>query len=264
MNPGFSSLQRELNKLVLQAGDMIGGALFSAKNVRKKGRVDLVTETDLAVEEFLKEKLLQLEPASRFLAEETASENVLEGLTWIIDPLDGTTNFTHGFPFVATSVALWYEGQLVLGTVNIPAMRELFTARKGAGSLCNDTPISVTATSQLEDCLVATGFPYQTQAYIDRILAQMRNMLLTTQGIRRPGAAAVDLAYLACGRYDVFYEYALKPWDTAAGCLLIEEAGGRVSRMDCTPYSLGNEDILASNGRVHRQACELLQSALIY
>ncbi len=258
----FASLQKELNRLVVQSGEFIEKAFSASKNVRKKGRIDLVTETDLAVEEFLKEKLIALEPTSRFLAEETAATNALEGMTWIIDPVDGTTNFAHGFPYVATSVALWCDEMLVMGTINAPILGELFTARRGAGASLNGNCISVTSTQTLEDSLVATGFPYDTTRYIDRMLPQMRSMLLATRGIRRPGAAAIDLAYLACGRYDAFYEYALNPWDVAAGCLLIEEAGGMVSRMDGSPYRLGDDDILASNGHVHQEARDLLQAAI--
>lgn len=262
MNKDLGHLQRELNRVIEQAGQMIISAAGESKNIRKKGRIDLVTETDLAVENFLKEKLTALEPASRFLAEETASDAELLDMTWIIDPVDGTTNFAHSLPFVATSVALWLNGEVVMGTVNTPLLGELFTACKGGGAHCNGTPIQVSPIERMEDSLAATGFPYATELYLKKVLVQMETMLKATQGIRRPGAAAIDMAYVACGRYEMFYEYDLKPWDTAAGCLLVAEAGGQISRMDGSPYSLGAKDILASNSRLHKQAVDLLQGAL--
>lgn len=252
-------LLEQASAAVLEAGELIRRAWGRPGEVRHKGRIDLVTATDLAVEELLKDRLSALVPGSTFLAEETAARAGLGDSTWIIDPLDGTTNFAHGLPFVATSVALWRDGDLRLGLVNLPILGELFTAARGQGAWRNGESIRVSATAGLQQALIATGFPYNTRAYLDGILRHMERMLLATQGIRRPGAAALDLAYVACGRFDGFYENALNPWDTAAGVLLVEEAGGRVSGFDAAaPYVLGADEILASNGLLHHGLSRLL------
>lgn len=244
---------------VLEAGELIRRAWGRPKEVRHKGRIDLVTATDLAVEELLKERLSAALPGATFLAEETSAQAGLGMSTWIIDPLDGTTNFAHGLPFVATSVALWQDGDLLLGLINLPILGELFTAVRGQGAWRNNEPIAVSGTATVQESLIATGFPYNTRKYLDGIQRHLGRMLLETQGVRRPGAAALDLAYVACGRFDGFYENALNAWDTAAGVLLVEEAGGRVSGFDANrPYVLGADEILASNGLLHEDLSRLL------
>ncbi|MFP5258161.1 MAG: inositol monophosphatase family protein [Acidobacteriota bacterium] len=247
-----AGLLARTREAVLAAGERIRADFGAPRDVRRKGRIDLVTATDLAVEELLKAKLARILPEAAFLAEETAAATVLSGPTWIIDPLDGTTNFAHGFPFVCTSVAL-YDGQTpLLGCVNAPLLGQCFTAGRGLGASLNDAPIRVSDTDSLEAALVATGFPYAIRENLDEIMADLRAMLGATQGIRRPGSAALDLAYVAAGRFDAFYELALNPWDVAAGVLLVTEAGGRVGgyRPD-GPYCLGDFRILASNGALH-------------
>lgn len=246
-------------RAVEASGDIIRRAWDKPSDVRRKGRIDLVTETDLAVEEALMESLSRVLPGSAFLAEESAGSLDPGELTWIIDPLDGTTNFAHRLPFVATSVALWSGGQSVLGFVNAPAMGELFHAVRGGGAFVNARPISVSGTGELEAALVATGFPYTVREDIRVLMADLENMLLHTQGVRRPGAASIDLAYTAAGRFDAFYEIGLKPWDTAAGWLLVEEAGGRVTAYDPSePFHLRSRSILASNGLLHGAVAALL------
>lgn len=241
------------------AGARIRADFGSPREVRHKGRIDLVTATDLAVEDLLKESLGRILPEAAFLAEETAAKTILSGLTWIIDPLDGTTNFAHGFPFVCTSVAL-YDGQTPLvGCVNAPMLGQCFMAGQGLGAFLNDAPIHVSTTDSPEAALVATGFPYAIVENLDEIMADVRVMLAATQGIRRPGSAALDLAYVAAGRFDAFYELALNPWDVAAGVLLVAEAGGRVgSYRPAGPYALGDFRILASNGVLHENLLALL------
>lgn len=251
----------DVRAIILQAGELITRNHRLPKEIRKKGDNDLVTETDVAVEELLIRQLGLLLPGSFFLAEESASQAHLDDLTWIIDPLDGTTNFAHGLPFVATSVALWKDGSPILGVVNLPLLGEMFSAVRDGGAVCNGEPIHVSGTKQLSQCLVATGFPYDIDTFLKEIIDNLTKMLPNTRGVRRPGAAALDLAYVACGRYDGFYESALKPWDTAAGILLVQEAGGLVSRYDQNePYSLGDVSILATNGKIHGQMSELLCS----
>lgn len=241
------------------AGARIREDFAAPRDVRRKGRIDLVTATDLAVEAMLKASLAGLVPGAAFLAEETAAKTELTGPTWIIDPVDGTTNFAHGFPFVCTSVAL-YDGRTpVLGIVNAPMLGQRFHAVAGGGAFCNGEPLAVSPVAELVDALVATGFPYAIRAHLDEISADLNAMLAATQGIRRPGSAALDLAYVAAGRFDAFYELALNPWDVAAGVLLVTEAGGTVTgyRPDA-PYKLGDFRLLASNGRLHAAMRALL------
>jgi len=237
-----------------KAGEIVKDGASRTRKVMHKGRIDLVTETDLSVERMLKEELSVLLPGSDFLAEETAKNTEPGELTWIIDPLDGTTNFAHGLPFVANSIALWHRDRVVLGVVNLPLMGELFSAIRGQGAFLNGLPITVSKEVSLERCLLATGFPYDIETYLEPVLTHLKRLLPLTQGIRRPGAAALDLAYVACGRYDGFYENALNAWDTAAGLLLVQEAGGLVSEFDATkPYAFGADEILATNGRIHEE-----------
>jgi myo-inositol-1(or 4)-monophosphatase len=257
--PIDKNIARQVETIVRDAGALIIEDAHKPMDVRLKGRIDLVTETDLKVEEKLKENLRKVLPDAFFLAEETAATTTPQGLTWVIDPLDGTTNFAHGFPFVALSVGLWADSEIVLGIVYAPLLGEFFSARKGEGATLNGKPIRVSETPILEQALVATGFPYAIEQHLEQILENLRKMLAATQGVRRPGSAAIDLAYTACGRYDGFYEPALKPWDTAAGWLLVREAGGRVSQFDSDQeYILGAPTILASNGLIHDHMSRLL------
>lgn len=258
----YSELLAKVIDIVYESGEIVKEAATRGKRIKYKGRIDLVTETDVEVEEFLKHKLAAVLPDSGFLAEETAKHTTLNQSTWIIDPVDGTTNFAHGLPMVATSVALWQNGKIVLGVINLPLLGELFSGMAGGGACMNGDPISVTQESNLEKSLLATGFPYAIDKHLDTVLLHLKKLLPLTQGIRRPGAAALDLAYVACGRYDGFYESALNPWDTAAGILLVHEAGGRVSEYDgTTSYQFGADSILATNGAIHDELSEILCSA---
>lgn len=244
---------------VHDAGQMIAGQRGKAKDVSFKGRIDLVTDTDVAVEKLLKKELASVLPDADFMAEESAESYEPGELTWVIDPLDGTTNFAHDLPMVAVSVCLWRDGRPELGLVYLPVLDEMFHAVRGAGAFLNGEPISVSGTADPVNALVATGFPYSIREDVAQVTGALSRVLPATRGVRRMGAAAADLAYVACGRMDAFYEMRLKPWDTAAGWLLIEEAGGRVSRFDGhTAYTLGAEDILASNGAVHEAVSALV------
>jgi myo-inositol-1(or 4)-monophosphatase len=243
----------------MEAGEIVIRDNAAPREVSRKGRIDLVTATDLAVEEFLKPRLAAILPGAAIVAEETAAGERLGDLAFVLDPVDGTTNFAHGLPFVGISIGLWVEGAVKLGVLNAPLLGECFWALRGAGAYLNGRPMHVSAADTLADSLVATGFPYAIRERIDTVLGNMRRVLLAAQGLRRAGAAALDLAYVACGRLDGFYETDLKPWDTAAGLLLVEEAGGRVSRFDAAKeYRLGDFSILATNGRVHRELSALL------
>ncbi|MDP3427713.1 MAG: inositol monophosphatase family protein [Humidesulfovibrio sp.] len=248
---------------VLEAGEIIREHHLLPRRIRHKASPkDLVTETDVAVENFLRDRLGPLVPEAGFLGEEGSSGLGLQGLAWVVDPLDGTTNFAHGVPFVATSVALCLEGLPLLGVVNLPLLGEIFTTARGLGARLNNEPIHVSDTATLLESLVATGFPYRIEEHQAAILRQLALAMPATQGVRRAGAAALDLAFVACGRYDGFFEFALNPWDTAAGVLLIQEAGGRVGRMTTdAPYRLGDPDILASNALLEPDLRNLLRRA---
>lgn len=246
-----------------EAGELIREHDRKPRRIRYKATIkDLVTETDGAVESLLRKSLGALVPEAAFLGEEGSPEQGLLGLTWVVDPVDGTTNFAHGVPFMATSVALCLDGVPLLGLVNLPLMGELFTAAKGQGAWLNGEPIHVSEVGELVAALVATGFPYRIEGHKDAILRQLSKAMPATQGVRRAGAAALDLAFVACGRYDAFFEFSLNAWDTAAGVLLIQEAGGRVGTMTgADPYRLGGPDILVTNARLFDLMQELLKAA---
>ncbi len=237
----------------LEGGDIIREMYENPHQIRLKGVIDLVTEADLASEKEILAILEQRFPGSAVLAEESSADyaEMPGGALWIVDPLDGTTNFAHGFPYFAVSIAYSIDGISQVGVIYCPVQNELFCALKGGGAWLNGRPISVSAREVLIESLVGTGFPYAIDEKLDPVIAQLRKVLPVVRDVRRAGAAALDLAYVACGRLDGFWEMDLKPWDTAAGQLLVEEAGGRVSNfmgLDWTPYQ---PEILASNGKIH-------------
>ncbi len=265
MTTPYDSLFSKTRQAVIEAGAILMEYWHAPREIQHKGRIDLVTSADLAIEKNLKQSLARILPEASFFAEESVSsedlQRPLSGPTWIIDPLDGTTNFAHGFPFVAISVALWDRGETQLGFVHLPVLNELFQASLGGGTRLNGEVVTVSSTASMEDALVATGFPYTVRDHLPPILSWMESMLATTQGIRRAGSAAIDLAYTAAGRFDAFYEIQLKPWDTAAGWLLVHEAGGRVSQMDNAPFHPQGPSILATNGLIHEDMLALLKQA---
>lgn len=256
--PQFAEILAECADIVRQSGGIVREHWSRPREVRHKGRIDLVTQTDTAVEAFLKERLARLLPGAGFLAEESSRADAQpDGLCWIIDPVDGTTNFVHRIPQVGTSVALWNGDHVELGVVNVPMLNECFTALRGGGACCNGRPVAVSGAEELCDALVGTGFPYDFAGRLPVILDRLAAVLPQSQGLRRIGAASVDLAYVACGRLDVFYEAGLKPWDLAAGWLLVEEAGGLVSNLRGEPLRFGDA-LLATNGRLHQAMTDLL------
>lgn len=253
----LSPLARAALAVVQESGSLLRDGFERPHEIRHKGRIDLVTETDLAVEAFLKKKLAPLLPETGFLAEESAKDLSLPDSCWIIDPVDGTTNFAHGLPLAVTSVGLWQKGEVVLGIVNAPLIGEWYIAEKGKGAWRNGGRLAVSTVDDCREALVATGFPYTVTECVDEILIRLREVLIRVQGVRRCGAAALDLAWLASGRFDTYYETGLKPWDVAAGALLVREAGGRLTTMDGSPHTLFSS-VLATNGRLHPRMLELL------
>jgi len=247
-------------RAALTAGNIIRELYEKPHTIEMKGEIDLVTEADIAAETAIVASLNEDAPGIRILAEESynSQENADKGMIWVIDPLDGTTNFAHGIPVFAVSIALLDNGQPQVGVIYCPMQDELFCTCRSAGAWMNDKAIEVTDTDFLLQSLVATGFPYDTHTFLAEVTRRMQSILPKVRDIRRMGAAAVDLAYVACGRLDGFWEMGLKPWDTAAGCLLVEEAGGRVSDFSGQPFSPFKNEILASNGRLHALLLELV------
>jgi myo-inositol-1(or 4)-monophosphatase len=240
-----------------------GGALLRERiddrhTVRYKGEINLVTEADHLSEALIVEKIRGSFPDHGILAEESPEMANGSGFRWIIDPLDGTTNYAHGYPVFCVSIALEVEGEIRLGAVFNPMLDELFIAEKGAGAFLNGRRLKVSQTEELSRSLLATGFPYDIRENRNNNINYFEAMALNAQAVRRAGAAALDLAYVAAGRFDGFWELKLMPWDMAAGCLLIEEAGGIVTDLSNAPLDLHSPHILASNGLIHDEMARLL------
>lgn len=232
-----------------------------ALNVKQKGYHDLVTDADLASEKTILGMLLDHFPDDEILAEETADHAELsESRTWIVDPIDGTTNFAHGFPIYCVSVALWENREPKVGVVIEINRNEEFTAVKGEGAYLNGEKISVSEKEDHKRAFVATGFPYNDLSLIDPYLKLFRHLMGQLQGIRRPGAASYDLCCVACGRFDGFYEYSLHAWDVAAAALIIEEAGGVVTNWTGGYDWLFGERMVAGNSHIHKYLLEQIVS----
>jgi myo-inositol-1(or 4)-monophosphatase len=224
-----------------RAGDIIVRAIprLEAVEIQTKGKNDFVTEVDKAAEADIIETVRRLHPDHAFLAEESGASGNSD-VVWIIDPLDGTTNFMHGFPTFAVSIGVQIRGRMEHAVVFDPMRQEMFTASRGDGAQLDGRRIRVSKQSTLEGSLIATGFPFRADSpWVDEYLAMLKVVIHKASGIRRPGSAALDLAYLAAGRVDGFWELGLKPWDTAAGSLLITEAGGRIGTLTGNDYKLG-------------------------
>lgn len=232
------------------------------EHVREKGIHDLVTRVDERVQGLLVEDLQEALPEAVILAEEGddhSDETATARLRWIVDPIDGTTNFAHGVPPYAVSIALEHEGKVVVGVVYDVARDDLFTAIRGQGAYANGVRMHVSRRSAMDECLLTTGFPYRSFGHVDLYLDVLKTVFRSTRGVRRPGVASVDLAYVALGRFDAFFETGLSPWDVAAGMLLVEEAGGRVTDYSDAVRPLFARQILASNGLMHAQMLEILR-----
>jgi len=244
-----------MREIALQAAEAGGKVLLEkfgqTLQVRHKGDVDLVTDADQAAEDAIVSTIRAVFPRHDILAEEGDYGTQGSEYQWIIDPLDGTTNFAHGLPWWAVSIALSVAGEVVLGVVFNPRMGEMFVAVRGEGARLNDRPIHVSTTEKLGQALLATGFPYDRKQSpvnnYDHFVAFQQE----AQACRRPGAASLDLVYTACGRFDGYWEMKLKPWDVAAGQLLVKEAGGQVSDFAGAPVDIHGAEILASNGLLH-------------
>ena len=232
------------------------GRLSSIEN---KGRLgDLVTNADLAAEQIVLAALREKTPDLAVLAEESGAAGEQDGLRWCVDPLDGTTNFAHGYPFFATSIGLTYNHQPILGAVAIPFLNETYWGAPGLGAFCNDASIQVSSCRELEDSLLVTGFAYDRHTRLDNNYAEFCWFTHRTHGVRRGGAAAVDLAFVAAGRQDGYWERGLAPWDLAAGVALVELAGGRISGYRNEPFELRSGRVVAAGKALHPAMIEVL------
>jgi myo-inositol-1(or 4)-monophosphatase len=256
----FLSYLHKAKELALEAGAALKEELGRTRRVEYKGEIDLVTDADKLAEKILIDGLKGSFPDHSVLAEESGAHKV-EGAThlWIVDPLDGTTNYAHRYPFFCVSIALEMKGKLTLAVVYDPMLDEIFTAVEGEGAFLNGHPIKVTDERDLSRSFLSTGFPYDLRETEQDNLAQFLRFMKETQAVRRDGSAVLDLCYVACGRFDGFWEMKLSPWDIAAGALVAEEAGGSVTNFSGGPLDIYSGEIVASNGKIHEQMLGLLK-----
>jgi myo-inositol-1(or 4)-monophosphatase len=229
------------------------------KKVELKGEINLVTEVDRICEGRIIEIIKKAFPEHNILTEETPMPEGSSPYRWIIDPLDGTTNYAHGYPFFCTSIALELEGEIVLGAIYDFLLDELFTAQQGKGAFLNGERIFVSTTERLTEALLCTGFPYDLRESPVNNLDHFNHFIMEARAVRRDGSAALDLCYVAAGRFDGFWELKLNPWDVAAGKLIVEEAGGVVTDFEGGPLDIYGQEILATNGRIHEEMIGVLE-----
>ncbi len=248
---------KELNdfaiNLARDAGNFLKEKFNSKHEVHYKGEINLVTEADKMSEDLIIAAINSSFPDHGILSEESPAQNSQAMLRWIIDPLDGTTNYAHGYPVFCVSIALENEGVIVLGVIYDPLREDMFVAVRGSGAYLNGKKLKVSPTATLSRSLLATGFPYDIRMSKDNNLNYFNLMAVEAQAIRRAGAAALDIAYLAAGRFDGFWELKLMPWDVAAGCLMVEESGGVISDMSGGQWDISSPNVLVSNGLIHEQ-----------
>ncbi len=242
-----------------KAGRVLLSHYGRISRIDKKGDIDLVTEADTGSEKVIIDTIQKAFPNHTILAEESGLNRGEFGHKWIIDPLDGTTNFSHQLGIFSVSIAFSLNDQTVFGVVLNPETRELFTAVKGKGASLNGRQIRVSNSPSVSESLLVTGFPYNFKDVFDPLLTRFSNCLKASQGVRRLGSAAIDLCFLACGRFDGFWEQNLKPWDTAAGELIAREAGAVVTDFSNKPYAIDKKEILATNGKIHKEMLLLLK-----
>ena len=244
-------------EIAREAGALLANYFERRVAVELKGEFDVVTEADRASEKLVVERLRSHFPSHGIVAEEGGGRESSSEYCWYVDPLDGTTNFAHGFPMFNVTLGLARAGEMIAGVIYDPIRQELFAAERGGGAYLNNRRIHVSTIQRLEDSLPCTGFPSRKRSQSVNIHFYYQ-LAMATHGVRRTGSAAIDLAYVACGRLDFFWEFGLSPWDMAAGTLLVEEAGGRVSDMNGGPHSVTeSEHLLADNGALHGQALEI-------
>ncbi len=244
-----------------EAGALLRDRLNTNFQISHKGEINLVTEVDLASEALIRERLATRFPRHQVLAEEGGFAETSSDYRWVVDPLDGTTNYAHGYPIFCVSIGLEYKGEAIIGVVYDPMRDELFSAERGSGAWLNNRKIQVSDTRELLKSLLSTGFPYDIKSSNLTNLDHWTNFAMNAQALRRDGAAALDLCYVGCGRFDGFWELNLSPWDMAAGWLIVTEAGGRVSDFSGGAFSPYKPEIIASNGFIHDSMIEIIALA---
>jgi len=243
----------------LKSGRMLKENIHEESKIDYKGAINLVTHFDTESQKMIIEHICSRFPEHDILAEEGLSQKKGAEFRWLIDPLDGTTNFAHKFPVFCVSIALEKIGEVILGVVYDPMSDEMFCALKGEGAILNERKIGVSSVDDLDRSLVATGFPYDIRESAVNNIDHFNNFLTRVQAIRRCGSAAIDLCYVACGRFDGYWELKLNPWDVAAGALIVKEAGGRISDFKNREYNIHGVETLATNGLIHQQMLDVLK-----
>jgi len=241
-----------------EAGKYLKDNLGKIKTIEYKGVSNLVTNVDKGAEQLIVDLIHEHFPAHAILGEESGKSQQESEYKWVIDPLDGTTNFAHGFPFFCVSIGLEYKQEMIAGGIYDPIRDELFSGIKDQGAMLNQEPIHVSDRVDFENCMLATGFSYGVDLRLDNV-ALFKRFLKDVQAIRRPGAAALDLCYVACGRCDGFWEMGLHPWDTAAGSLIVKESGGVVTNFQGNPYSIYSNEIIAANPHILEKMLDIIK-----
>lgn len=255
----MSELLELATAIAREAGGIARARFHDPRTIRTKtSEIDLVTDVDHALDKLIRERIRAARPSDALLTEENTAEDGTSGVRWIVDPLDGTTNYAHAFPHFAISIGVEVGGERTVGVVYDPMRDELFCAERGHGAQLNGKPIRVSEVTELRRALLATGFAYDVHQKRTPNLEYFERFVGSAQAIRRAGSAALDFAYVACGRFDGYWELHLAPWDVAAGLLLVAEAGGRASDFDAGPPPSSGARIVASNGRVHAAMLEVL------
>jgi myo-inositol-1(or 4)-monophosphatase len=242
-----------------EAGTLLSERFGKHLTIEKKGQVNLVTNADRDSEKLIKNIILARYPEHSFKAEEGTEFAKRSRYLWLVDPLDGTTNYAHGFPAYCVSIALLEDDEVIAACIYNPNLDECFTAEKGRGAFLNGLPIAPSVTEKLDDSLLATGFPYDIRESSETNLKEFGAFAIVARAIRRAGSAALDLAYTACGRFDGFWEFKLSPWDIAAGILIVREAGGKVTNWSGQKYDIFKGEVLASNGKIHDEMLGVLK-----
>lgn len=238
-----------MQDLARQAGSLLM-SFFGKVTIEYKGEADLVTKADRASESLIVEHIRQFWPDHDLIGEEGSRTETGSDYRWYVDPLDGTTNFAHGYPVFCVSLGLDFRGERIAGVVYDPNRDEMFAAAKGSGTILNGKPAQVSKTARLKESLIATGFPSHKR-HKNPNINFYHQLTLRSHGVRRAGSAALDLCYVACGRYDAFWEFNLNPWDTAAGVLIVQEAGGKVTNFSGQPFTIDSRQVMASNTILH-------------
>lgn len=258
--------EQQFNEIMLPLVREVGGyqkaKLNASHDIEFKGEINIVTEVDKKSEEMIIACLEQHFPKHDIMAEEGSGDRKDSAYKWIVDPLDGTVNYAHGYPHFAVSIALEHNGQILAGVVYDPMRDELFRAYKGGGAFLNDRPIKQSATKELNHSLMATGFAYNLRTSKENNTNHFKNMLMHAQGVRRDGTASLDICYVACGRFDGFWELNLFPWDTAAALLVALEAGCVSSKFDGSEFNVYEKDILVANANIHKDVVKVLKKGL--